>query len=97
FRACARRRPAVTSSRDDAAGSGGRGMMSGSAPLFVVVYLASAVLALYGFERGRPRMVVVFKPLTTALLLPIIGLPTSAFQALAWAGVLASIVGDAAL
>jgi uncharacterized membrane protein YhhN len=62
-----------------------------------VAYVCSAVLGLYGFERGRRNIVVVFKPLTTALLLPIIGAPTSSFRALAWAGVLASVAGDAAL
>jgi alkenylglycerophosphocholine hydrolase len=65
--------------------------------VLVFLYVVSAAICLFGFERARRNLIVVFKPLTTALLLPIIGAPTSTFRALAWAGVIASVGGDLAL
>jgi uncharacterized membrane protein YhhN len=66
-------------------------------PLPIVAYLASAALAIYGFERRRRWMEVVFKPLTTALLLAVMGPPRSTFGGLMVASVVASVAGDAVL
>jgi uncharacterized membrane protein YhhN len=59
--------------------------------------LASGVIAIYAIDRRRQRLALLTKPLTTALLLAIVGMPRSTFSGLVWAGILASVVGDAAL
>jgi len=63
----------------------------------LVAYAASASVALYALERGMRPLALVTKPLTTVLLLPIVGPPTSTLRELVWAGVIASVAGDAAL
>jgi uncharacterized membrane protein YhhN len=63
----------------------------------VAAFVATGAIALYGMERGRRVLAVVFKPVTTALLLAVVGPPASAFVWLVWVGLLASIAGDAAL
>ena len=63
----------------------------------LVTFAISGALGLYALDRGRRALAIVTKPLTTALLLVIVGRPTSTFSALVWAGLLASVAGDAAL
>jgi uncharacterized membrane protein YhhN len=63
----------------------------------VAAYLACAALALYGFESRRRLLAIAFKPLTTALLLVVVGMPRSSLGWLVWGGVVLSVGGDAAL
>jgi uncharacterized membrane protein YhhN len=63
----------------------------------LLAFAVSGTLALYAFERGLRRLALVTKPLTTLLLLFIVGRPSSAFSGLVWAGLIASAAGDAAL
>jgi len=63
----------------------------------VAAYLASAALSLYGFESRRRLLAIAFKPLTTALLLVVVGMPRSSLGWLVWGGVVLSVGGDAAL
>ena len=63
----------------------------------LLAFVVSGALALYAFERGLRRLAIVTKPLTTLLLLGVVGRPTSVFSQLVWAGLIASVLGDAAL
>jgi uncharacterized membrane protein YhhN len=57
----------------------------------------TGLLAIQGHERGVRWLEVVFKPLTTILLLFVIGVPHTTFAWLISAGVVLSLVGDVAL
>lgn len=57
----------------------------------------TGLLAILGHERGVRWLEVVFKPLTTILLLVVIGVPHTRFAWLVSAGVVLSLVGDIAL
>lgn len=63
----------------------------------LIAFAASGATALYAMERGLRAVAMVTKPLTTALLLVIAGPPSSTFAGLVWAGLIASVAGDAAL
>ena len=66
--------------------------MSGLSLPALLAFAVSGALALYAFERGLRRLALVTKPLTTLLLLGIVGRPTSTFSTLVWAGLIASAV-----
>jgi uncharacterized membrane protein YhhN len=68
-----------------------------SSPIWLLAFALSAALALWGFERGQRLLTVVFKPLTTLLLLPVVGWPRSPFAWMVAAGLVASLAGDAVL
>jgi alkenylglycerophosphocholine/alkenylglycerophosphoethanolamine hydrolase len=57
----------------------------------------TGLLAIQGHERGVRWLEVVFKPLTTILLLLVIGVPHTTFARLISAGVVLSLIGDIAL
>jgi len=63
----------------------------------VVGVLISGALALVGAERKNRVLLAVFKPLTTALLFAVVGLPHTAFARWVALGIGLSVVGDAAL
>jgi uncharacterized membrane protein YhhN len=63
----------------------------------IVAVVISGTLAIIGAERGVRWLQVVFKPLATLLLLAIVGVPETTFARLVAAGVVLSVVGDAAL
>jgi uncharacterized membrane protein YhhN len=63
----------------------------------LVAFAVSGALALYALEHGRRRLALVTKPLTTILLLLIVGRPTSRFSELVCVGLVASVAGDAVL
>ena len=60
-------------------------------------FLASAGVAVLASETGRARLLVVFKPLTTLLLLGVIAGARSPFARLVEIGIVLSLVGDVAL
>jgi uncharacterized membrane protein YhhN len=64
---------------------------------FVVAYVISGTLAIVGAERDSRGLQLVFKPLTTLLLLGVVGFPETTFARLVAAGVVLSVVGDIAL
>ena len=57
----------------------------------------TGLLAIQGHEKGARALEVVFKPLTTILLLAVIGVPHTTFAWLVSAGVVLSLAGDIAL
>jgi uncharacterized membrane protein YhhN len=63
----------------------------------IVAVLVSGALAIVAYEKGWRRLEVVLKPLTTLLLLVVVGWPGSAFARFVVAGLLLSTVGDIAL
>jgi uncharacterized membrane protein YhhN len=69
----------------------------GVALVALLAFLATGVIALIAIERGHRRVALVTKPLTTALLLAVVGAPRGTFSGLVWAGIIASTAGDAAL
>lgn len=72
--------------------------MSGAALVFAIVAVAvSGALAVAASESGRRNLVAVFKPLTTILLLGVVGWPTTTFSRFVVMGVMLSVVGDVAL
>src|SRR5262245_26710736 len=54
-------------------------------------------LAIAASELGMRKLILVFKPLATILLLPVVGWPHTSFARLVIAGILLSLVGDIAL
>lgn len=62
-----------------------------------VAVLVSAALAIFGAERGIRWLTVAFKPLTTLLLLLVVGSPETAYAQWIVAGIVLSVVGDVAL
>jgi alkenylglycerophosphocholine hydrolase len=65
--------------------------------VWLVIFLASATVGVFAAETRRPRLLCVAKPLTTLLLLGVIGVPHTAFAWWIAAGVLFSLAGDVAL
>ena len=65
------------------------------APIIAVV--VSGLLALLGAERRVRVLELIFKPLTTTLLLGVVGWPETTFARLVAAGVVLSVAGDVAL
>src|SRR4051812_44443993 len=67
--------------------------------LFGAVFgvIASGALAIAGIERGVRWLTLVFKPLSTLLLLAVAGWPHTSFAQLVWAGIFLSLIGDVAL
>ena len=63
----------------------------------VLAVLVSAALAVFGAERNKTRLLVIFKPLTTILLLVVVGRPETAFARWVALGIGLSVVGDVAL
>jgi uncharacterized membrane protein YhhN len=63
----------------------------------IVAYAVCGVLAIVGSERRWKRLEIVLKPLTTLLLLLLIGWPESRFAWLVAVGIVLSAVGDVAL
>jgi uncharacterized membrane protein YhhN len=63
----------------------------------VVVFLACAMTGVLASLTGRRRLLVVFKPLTTALLFAVVGAPATPSGWLIDAGILFSLGGDVAL
>jgi len=61
------------------------------------VVVLCGMLAIAGTEFGPPALTMIFKPLTTLLLLVVVGRPTSAFASFVDAGIALSLVGDIAL
>jgi uncharacterized membrane protein YhhN len=59
--------------------------------------LVSGALAIAGYERGVRWLTVVFKPLTTLLLLLVAGWPATGFARAVWVGIWLSLAGDVAL
>ena len=59
--------------------------------------IASGTLAVIGADRGIRWMLAFFKPLTTALLLAVVGGPDSRFATLVVVGIILSVLGDTAL
>jgi uncharacterized membrane protein YhhN len=57
----------------------------------------SSTLAILGMEKRVRWLEVAFKPLTTVLLLAVVGRPTTNFAWLITAGIALSLVGDVAL
>jgi uncharacterized membrane protein YhhN len=65
--------------------------------IVIVLYLLSAAAAVYGVESRRPLLPVLTKPLTTMLLLFVVGRPTTTFDWLVVVGIVLSLVGDVIL
>jgi len=65
--------------------------------LLVVMFLVSGFLGVFAAETNRKRLLLVTKPLTTALLFGVVGWPHNMFSQLITGGILLSLVGDAAL
>jgi uncharacterized membrane protein YhhN len=63
----------------------------------IVAYAVSGVLAIVAAERGWTRSEVLLKPLTTLLLLLLLGWPETRFAWLVGAGIVLSVIGDVAL
>jgi len=63
----------------------------------ILAMWVTSTLALLGAERKIRALEVVFKPITTLLLLAVVGVPETRFAGLIWAGILLSTVGDIAL
>jgi alkenylglycerophosphocholine hydrolase len=64
---------------------------------WLILFLGSAVVGVFAAETGRPRLLCVAKPLTTLLLLGVVGVPHTTFSRWIAAGILFSLVGDVAL
>ena len=65
--------------------------------VWIVAYAVSGVLAIVTSERGWRRPEVVLKPLTTLILLGLVGVPETRFSWLVSAGIVLSVAGDLAL
>jgi uncharacterized membrane protein YhhN len=65
--------------------------------LVIPVFLASALVAVFASETGHRIPFAVAKPLTTVLLLFIVGRPESVFSRWIELGILLSVFGDVAL
>jgi alkenylglycerophosphocholine hydrolase len=63
----------------------------------ILAMWVTSTLALIGAERKTRWLEFVFKPITTLLLLAVVGVPQTTFARLIWAGILLSVVGDVAL
>lgn len=63
----------------------------------IVAYMILGTLAVYGADNKRRLLVNVTKPLTTALLFPIIGWPDTRFRVIVWIAAALSLGGDVAL
>jgi uncharacterized membrane protein YhhN len=63
----------------------------------IIAVLVSGALAIVGAERNIKPLLAVFKPLTTLLLLTVVGWPTTAFARWVAIGIVLSVVGDTAL
>jgi alkenylglycerophosphocholine hydrolase len=63
----------------------------------ILAMWVTSTLALIGAERKIKWLEIVFKPITTLLLLAVVGVPRTRFAGLIWAGILLSVVGDVAL
>jgi uncharacterized membrane protein YhhN len=63
----------------------------------LVALAVSGTLAIYGAERGVGWLHAVAKPLATALLLAVVGRPTTPFATRVEVGIALSVVGDVAL
>jgi uncharacterized membrane protein YhhN len=63
----------------------------------ILAMWVTSTLALIGAERKIRWLELVFKPITTLLLLGVVGVPQTTFAGLIWAGILLSAVGDVAL
>jgi uncharacterized membrane protein YhhN len=63
----------------------------------VAAFAVMGVIGLYAIERRRRALALFFKPATTALLLLVVGAPSSSLSKLVWAGIVASVIGDAVL
>lgn len=63
----------------------------------VVAVAVAGTLALYGAERGVGWLHAIAKPLATALLLVVVGRPTTPFASRVELGIVLSVVGDVAL
>ena len=70
--------------------------MTVHAPTILAMWVTST-FALIGAERKIKWLEIVFKPITTLLLLAVVGVPHTTFAGLVWAGILLSVVGDVAL
>jgi uncharacterized membrane protein YhhN len=60
----------------------------------LLAFLVSGALAIGGEELGRPALRAIFKPITTALLLAVIGWPETTLARAVAVGVLFSLLGD---
>jgi alkenylglycerophosphocholine hydrolase len=69
------------------------------APLATIIplFLVCAATAVYGAETRRPVLLVLAKPLTTALLLVVVGWPSARFDWLIALGIVLSLWGDVIL
>jgi alkenylglycerophosphocholine hydrolase len=63
----------------------------------ILAMWVTSTLALIGAERKIRWLEFVFKPITTLLLLAVVGVPHTTFARLVWAGILLSAIGDVAL
>jgi len=63
----------------------------------IIAVLISGALAILGAERKIRPLLVVFKPLTTLLLLAVVGWPATTFARWVAIGIVLSAVGDTAL
>jgi uncharacterized membrane protein YhhN len=63
----------------------------------VALLILGGALAIAGIELGHPALTTVFKPLTTLILLTIVGPPTTRFAWYVRVGILLSLAGDVAL
>ena len=63
----------------------------------MLAVLVSGALAIIGAERNARVLVAIFKPLTTILLLAVVGMPGTAFARWVAIGIALSVIGDAAL
>ena len=66
-------------------------------PIVIVAMWITSTLAIVGHEKNVRWLEIAFKPLTTILLLAIIGVPETTFAKLITAGVVLSLAGDIAL
>jgi uncharacterized membrane protein YhhN len=71
--------------------------MDASLSTIVPLFLVSAGFAVYGSETRHPWLLLLTKPLTTALLFLVAGWPDERFGVLIWLGILLSLWGDVAL
>src|SRR5689334_20379436 len=63
----------------------------------VIAVVVAGALAIAGSELGVRKLILVFKPLATILLLAVVGWPHTSFARLVVAGILLSLMGDIAL
>jgi alkenylglycerophosphocholine/alkenylglycerophosphoethanolamine hydrolase len=71
--------------------------MTGNLGAIVALFAASALTGVIASLANRRRLLLVAKPLTTALLFLVVGPPQSAFARLIDLGIAFSLVGDVAL